>query len=151
MTTPQDGNKTLLYGGGIALALGSLFATWAAVNSPVHQALAESKFMDGLPSGIFGNVKARVSGLDLTTSLGFVSVPIWLIALAVCSAFVCLLLNQHKAAAVPRICILALLVIPMVVASIAVISILIHGTLGIGAFLLLAAGGIGIHSAYAAN
>lgn len=156
MNNPQEGNRIILLGLAIALAVASLFVQWGVLTVSADD-LRESMTINGQKVGesgmgnLFGDMmssmisgmKIPVSGLNGNLVLGPVKIPYWLTVAAVIAGIVFTITNSRQASAVPQKLVFTLLAIGVITAVWASVVMLSSGSIGLGAFLLLGASIIG--------
>jgi hypothetical protein len=157
MSNPQEGNRIILLGLAIALALAALFTQWGVLTVTMED-LRESLTIDGHPVGdggmadslggmmaaMLNGSRIPVTGLNGHLSLGPLKIPNWLPVLTVIAGLIFTFTNHRQLSAVPRVWVSVLLISGIVAGAWAVVLFTAKGTLGIGGILLIAAAAIGL-------
>lgn len=157
MNNPKIGNRVILLGFAIALAIASLFVQWGVVTLTPEAVQASMTIngqkvsQDGMGALLGGMMSSMVSGMDVPISgvngrldLGPLKIPYWLPVTTVLGAIVITILNSIGFSDFPRKVVMALLVFGILTGVWAMIAITGNGTIGVGALLLIAAAVIGI-------
>jgi hypothetical protein len=156
MSNPQEGNRIILLGLAIALAMASLFVQWGVITVSADM-LRESMTINGqkvgqtgmddmfggMMSSMMSGMQIPVSGLNGNLVLGPLKIPYWLTVVAVIAGIVFIITNSRQVSAVPQKLVFALLGFGVITAVWASVVMLTSGTIGLGAFLLLGASIIG--------
>ena len=152
MFTPQDGNRVLLYLAAIALAVGSVFATWGTV--PVTfgfgPPMSDGTAYKEVPGTGSGGLKVLVTGREGWVLIGSFRVPLTYAAVATTAGLLGVLLNGLGLAAVSRLLLFGPLLFGLVVSGWTVAQIWPQGVLwpkgivGPGGFMLLGASAFGL-------
>jgi xanthine/uracil permease len=153
----QKGNRIILLSLAVGLAIASLFVQWGTVRFTAEMVKDELKRTDpalsggllveglsGLMSGLLADQAIPVTGQSWHMELGSVKVPCWLAVVSVVVGLLITMTNQTGFSDISRVLVVSMLAMGLVCAGWGVITLLNHGTLGVGAFLLTAAAGVGL-------
>lgn len=157
MNNPKLGNRVIILGVAIGLAIASLFVQWGVIHISSGDLQSNMTFNgQNVPAGDMGNLfggmmSSMLSGMGLPVNgmngslhLGPLKIPFWVAVIAVVCGNAITISNSVGFSEIPRTVVISLLGAGIVAGAWALIAILGSGTLGLGALLLIAASIIGM-------
>ncbi len=147
---PRTGNHILLVGLGVSAAILSIILDWGIIT--ITAADLQSEIKEEGMGGLFGNtMSAMLSGASLPVNghnfslvLGNASMPVWIACAAAIIALLISSLNYFGFTSLPKGLLLGLNAFAGLSALFGIFRLAQHGSVGIGAFFLLAAVGCGL-------
>lgn len=156
-TNPKLGNRVIALSVAIASAIASLFVQWGTLKlteDDVRQSMTINgqsvvtnemgDMFAGMMSSVMTGVAIPLSGQSGSVTLGSINIPFWFAIAAVVFGLVVTITNSIGVSDVPRAIILGLLVLGVVISLWAVVVMVRHGSIGLGALLLFGSSAAGL-------
>lgn len=157
MFDPKTGNRVILLGVALALAVASLYVQWgiikiepadlkASMTINGKQVASEGlgEILGGVMSSVLSGMEVPVSGLNGNMDVGNLKIPFWLPIAIISTGIVLTMLNAIRFSDISWKIVVALLIAGILAIIWALVGIVNHGTLGLGAFLAITSAVIGI-------
>ncbi|TLD70515.1 hypothetical protein FEM03_12380 [Phragmitibacter flavus] len=146
---PKLGNRIILLSVAIVFAVASLFAQWGTIKLTADdlrdsmtingQKVGMEGMLSGMMSSMLTGMTVPLTGQNGSVGLGPIKLPYWLAIAAVIFGLAVTITNATGISDVPRNIIRGLLGFGLVISLWALVVMLLRGSIGLGAFMLIGA------------